>query len=260
MAAAGVDHHQRIALGGKIIADFAHLGVVILEVDVHQAARAGGHLVHQAAGLAEVHVFGILGDLRAALEVQLAVVIKLVEDGAQQHLYRGRAAQSAAAAHSGGHHRVEAAHAQARFLQAVGHAAHQRRRGALFRLLHAQIVQGKSEGCIALAVDVNRAVAARAYGGQRVQVDGGGQHLAPVMVGMVAADFGASRRADHGDGALVADKLLVPLEQARIARALRHQHAATLAVKVGQTFHDLGCFEFTDHLRVPVHKPSILLW
>ena len=48
--------------------------------------------------------------------------------------------------------------------------------------------------------------------GQRVQVDGSGQYLAPVMVGVIAADFGAPRRADHGDGAFIADKLFMPLE------------------------------------------------
>ena len=260
VAAAGVDHHQRIALGGKIVADFTHLGIIILEINVDQSARTGGHLVHQTAGLSEIHVFSILGDLRAALEVQLSLVVDLVKDGAQEHLHCRRAAQTAAAAHGGGNHRVEAAHAQARFLQTVGHAAHQRRRGAFFRFVHAQIIQRKRQGGVSLAVDVHDAVGTRADGGQRVQVDGSGQYLAPVMVGVIAADFGASRRADHGDGAFIADKLFMPLEQARIPRALGHQHPASLAVKVGQTFHDLGCFEFTDHLRVPVHKPSILLW
>ena len=88
MAAAGVDHDQRIAARGKIILQRRYLGLR-LEIDGDQAAHGGGHLIHQPAGLAKINVFGILGNLGALDGIHLHAVIQRIENGADQHLKGG---------------------------------------------------------------------------------------------------------------------------------------------------------------------------
>ena len=58
--AAGADHAQVVALFAEIILERLHHGGIGAEIDGHQPAHGRGHLIHQAAGLAEEHVFGIL--------------------------------------------------------------------------------------------------------------------------------------------------------------------------------------------------------
>ena len=53
-----------MAAGGEIEVHRGDDGVVLVkEVDGHKIAHGGGGLVHQAAGLAEEHVFRVLADL-----------------------------------------------------------------------------------------------------------------------------------------------------------------------------------------------------
>lgn len=62
MVAARVDHAQRIALRGEIAGNRLHLRVLLFEIDRHHAADRRGHLIHQAARLAEIDVLHLLRD------------------------------------------------------------------------------------------------------------------------------------------------------------------------------------------------------
>ena len=67
MVGDSVDDTQGMAAGRKIELHLLHLGGGrIGKIDSHRAAYGGGHLIHQTAGLAEVHILGVLthlGDL-----------------------------------------------------------------------------------------------------------------------------------------------------------------------------------------------------
>lgn len=89
MATAGIHHGQGIALLGEIIVQGAHHRIVRLEVNEHQAARRGSHLIQQAAGLAKVYVFRILGYLGPKLVVNGPAVVQLVQNSAGKHFKGG---------------------------------------------------------------------------------------------------------------------------------------------------------------------------
>ena len=92
-----VNDAQGMASLFKIKLDALNLGMIrISEVDIDHAAHGGSRLIHQAAWLAEVHIFGILADLSDFHRAELPIKEQLVADGAHQHLKSGRRAQSAA--------------------------------------------------------------------------------------------------------------------------------------------------------------------
>ena len=64
MAAACVDDYEAVAGGGEVEAELFddRLGRVS-EIDRDDPSRGAGHLVHEAAGLAEVFVLGKLANL-----------------------------------------------------------------------------------------------------------------------------------------------------------------------------------------------------
>ena len=74
----------------------------IRKIDADDVADGGGRLIHQAAGLAEVDVFGILADLRD-LRGRQAAAAEMVQDHADEDLERRRGRQAAARQHRGGH-------------------------------------------------------------------------------------------------------------------------------------------------------------
>ena len=74
--------------------DMRNLG--ILKVDEDHAAHRGGHLIHQTAGLSEILVFRVLGDLSDFDGGEVTVAEQFVDDCSHQHFERCGRAQAAA--------------------------------------------------------------------------------------------------------------------------------------------------------------------
>ena len=178
-----------------------HGAGVVLEVDCHHAAHRGGHLVQQAAGLAEKDVLRILPGLGNAGGGALAIKEQLVEDVAQQHLESGAGAEAAALEDGGGGVGVEALQLTALALEPGGYAADEGGGGVALLLPDLQAVQLHNVHGEALALDADDVLPVGSHGGNDIQVDTAGQHQAVLVVGVVAADLRAARRGE--DGSLV---------------------------------------------------------
>ena len=89
MVRAGVENAQRVAEGVQVQLHPAHLrrgGVCKVDGD-HAADRRRG-LVHQPAGLAEIHILRPLPDLRDLHRRKLRIAEEVIEDRSDQHLKR----------------------------------------------------------------------------------------------------------------------------------------------------------------------------
>ena len=88
-------------------------------------------------------------------------------------------------------------------LIARSHAAHQRLGSSLLLLLRLQLGQIQRDSREALAVHPGDHVLLGRNAGDAIQIDGRSQHLAVVMIGVVAGDFGAAGGADQIEGKLI---------------------------------------------------------
>ena len=235
-------HDQRITVLGEVKVHRAHIGVIMLEVHRHQTASRRRHLIKQTAGLAEIHVFGVLADFRARLVVDGEAVVERVKNGARHHLERRRAAQAAAGHDIRRHRRVEAADFVAQFRHPRRHAAHQRMGFPLLLFNDIKAAQIHLDGRIAVGVDFHHHIVARGNRRKRIQVDCRRQHTPAVVVGVVAANFRAAGGADHQHFAVLVKQLFMPFEQTNIASRLLHQHTVAAAIQVHQAFHHLRRF------------------
>ncbi len=79
MAGAGIDDAENMAGLGKIIICLPHYrSGGVPEVNGYRAADGSPHLVHQAAGLAKIDVFGVLTDLCQLHRIQFSTAEKVV--------------------------------------------------------------------------------------------------------------------------------------------------------------------------------------
>ena len=126
MVRTAVDDTQGMAAGGEIKVHRLDDGIFLIkEVNGHQIAHSGGHLIHQTAGLAEEHIFRILadhGDLRLG---NPAVKEHVVDDGADQHLIGSRRGQTAAGQNGGLAVGIEAFHLAAQLDKTSGNTPDQ---------------------------------------------------------------------------------------------------------------------------------------
>ena len=190
---AAVDDAQGVAKGREIELQMLDDGLRgVGKVDRDDAADGGGHLIHQAAGLAEILVFDLLpepGDLDG---VQ-ARAAEPTGDRPQQHLKGGRGGETAARQHRGADIGVKARLEPGK----GGDAADQGGGGPEFPGADGQIVQRDLAEGITLGEDTDHALAVLGDGGHGLQIDGPGQDPAELMVGVVAADLGAARRGEE---------------------------------------------------------------
>ena len=108
MVCTGVQNAQRQAGLGKVHLHRLHVGVCLVgKVDGDNVAHAGGHLIHQAAGLAKVHIFSPLADLCNGNGGDLFGHEAVVQNHADQHLKGGRGRNAAALGHIGGNVHVQ---------------------------------------------------------------------------------------------------------------------------------------------------------
>ena len=189
MICAGIDDAEGVAAGGKVKVQRLHHGMgSIGKVDGHDAAHGGGHLVHQAAGLAEIVIFGILADL-GDLNGGETAAVQTVDDRPQQDLKGGRGGEPAARQDPGSHIGVKAADRMAKLRDPGGHAANEAQRRAKFLGADLQLVQRYGAERIALRLDADHTLPIGSDGGQRVHADSAGQHPAQLMIRVVAAQL-----------------------------------------------------------------------
>ena len=200
MAGTGVDDAQGMTAGGEVkIHGVNHRGIFLEEVDGHQVAHGGSHLIHQTAGLAEEHVLGVLTNLGNLRLGYPGIKEQMVDDGANQHLEGSRGAEAGAGQHRGGAVGIEALHLAAQLMEPGSNAPNQSGGGVDFLCHRLQLVELYHTHGVALGENPDFLRAVAPYCRQCVQIDGGCQHPSPLVVGVVAANF---RAAGGGEIAL----------------------------------------------------------
>ena len=208
MIRTGIDDTQGMATGSKIEVNRLDDRILLVkEIDGHQIAHGGSHLVHQTAGLAEEHILRVLADHGDFGLRYLAIEEQTVDDGADQHLIGSGRRQTAAGQNGGLAVSVEAFHLAAQLRKAGGHTADQRGCGVDLLRNGSQIFQIHNAHGITLGLNADGLGSIDTDCCHRIQIHGAGQNTAPLMIGMVAADFGTAgsgkitlRRAAKGRG------------------------------------------------------------
>ena len=225
MAALGVgDAHGQLVLG-QVDGRLAHDGVCrILEVDGDDAADSTGGLVHQAAGLVEEDVLGILadlGDLDLGEFLHVVIVVLAAQDGTDADLEGSGAGQARATQHVAGGVGVKAADLAARVDDTGGHAADQGSGVLLLLLLRDQVGHVHIVDLLkAQGLDADDVLLVGGNDRYNVQVDGARQHHAVVVVGVVAADLGAAGGGVEAHGAPGAKLVLKLVDDGNVTLTL----------------------------------------
>ena len=146
---ATVDDAQGVASFGKVKIDFLNDRLFrILEVDVNQTANAGCHLIHQAAGFAEVDIFCILPNLSNLNSGQLLVEEQLIQDGTEQNLKGCRGAETAAGKDCRVYYRIKAFQLGISLDEAGSNTTDQSGGSVLFFFMDGQVIQINFNGGI----------------------------------------------------------------------------------------------------------------
>ena len=203
MAGAGVHNAQGVARLGEVVVYLPHhRGGGVGEVNGHRAAHGGAHLVHQAAGLAEVDVLSVLADLGDLNGGKGTLTEEMVDDVAHQHLVGGGGGQAGTGQHAGSGPGVKAAHLMAQLLNLGRHAPHQSGGGVALLRAGEQLVQFYFQGGVALGDDADDIQAVGSGAADHVQIHAAAQHMAVLMVGVVAADLGAAGAAEQSGSSI----------------------------------------------------------
>ena len=146
-----------------------------------------------------------------------AFIEKCVEHGAQQHLKGGRRADPGCAYDIAGNICVEASHAVAGILKSLEKALYQVH-GSRFFLAGFQMVQINGKILVICLADNMYLVGFILSGhAHTVQVNAACQHLAVVVICMIAADFRPARRGEQHHIPFPAKHLLISCQQILIA-------------------------------------------
>ena len=151
-----VDHAQAVAGGGEVeVHGRDDGGGGVFKVDGDDAAPGGGHLIHEAAGLAEEDVLRLLPHDREVGSVEAVAAEQRVEHRADQDLEGRRGGQAAALGHVGADAGVEAADRKAPSGALGAHAAHQRGGGPLLVFHGLELIQAELHHRIPLGLDAH---------------------------------------------------------------------------------------------------------
>ena len=246
MTALRVHNAQRVRAGGKVKFHFFDFGILrVTKINRNKRADGASGLIHQAAGLAEVFVFGVLRDFRNRYRVHFAVIIQIIEHGAHEHLICRRGRKPRTGQHAGRCCRVKAADFIAVIQKALAHAAHKRRGMAEFRRLYRQIGQIHHIHRVALAFHAHNIVLVFCRRRNRVQIDARREHSAVIMVGVVAADLGSAGGGEQTNVPRARKQFRKCVDNGSIPRILRfdfrvgHIHAAKSFIECAAGQHCL---------------------
>ena len=190
VAGPGVDDAQGVAKAAEIHLHPPQIRVVgILEVNDDHAAGGTGHLVHEAAGLAEVDIFRVLPYLGKLCGGEGPAAEKLVHDGGGKNLKGGGGAQTAAPEDPGGGVGVESPHGIAQLSKPGGHPTKKGDRVAGLLFFHGEVRKIHLRQAVMAGFDADGLAVVGYHAGNGVQVDAGGQAVAVLMVGVVAAQL-----------------------------------------------------------------------
>ena len=164
-----------------------------LEVDVADPAKRDRTLIEQPARLAEVDVLGILSSSRLCDGVDRRAVVHDVEDLANEQLKTRRRADARPVEHVRGRRRGKTADVVAVLLVVRDDAAHERFALAVLVSVGQEIVNVNLDDGIANRGDNDLALE-RSHASEVVNTDRRAQHLAVVVVGVVADDLDPARR------------------------------------------------------------------
>ena len=233
VVAAHVHDAQGVTGSRKVHVHLLNDGISrIGKVDGDDVTHGGGHLIHQTAGLAEVHVLGVLGDLGDLHGADLALVVQVAQNDTDKYLESGRGRQAATLEHVGGGVGVEAADAVAQIGKASSGTANQRCGTILLTLHGEQLGDIHLDDGIALGLHTDAALGGTHHGDD-VQIDRTGQHATVVVVGVVATDLGTTGSGEQEQVTLVTESRNKALDGGGIAITLSHH--LCLAVQRGES-------------------------
>lgn len=187
VAGPAVHNAQGVAVAGQVEGELPQKGGGgVLKVDGNHAADGAGHLVQQAAGLAEVGVLRILAHLGQLGGGEGAAAEEVVHDGGGEHLKGGRGAEPAAPKDPGGGVGVEAGDGVAQLVQPGGYAPDQGHRAAGLLRVDGEVPQIHLGQAVVAAFDADGGGMVGDHAGDGVQVHAGSQTKAILMVRVVA--------------------------------------------------------------------------
>ena len=261
VAALGVADAKRKAVGGQVKGHLVHNGRRrVPKVDGDGAAHRAGGLIHQAGGLAEEHILGVLadlGDLHLAEFFHVAAVVLAAEDSAHADLESRRAGQAGSAQHVAGGVSVEAPHPAAGLNDAGRHAADQR--SGMLGLVRLGCQHGKVHRVHlvkAVGFQTYHLVVRGRHDGDDVQVDRRRHHHAVVVVGVVAANLGAAGRRVETHLAPLAKIALKMLNGAGIAVALCRDNVVVFRIQFAECCVVPACSNILLQSGRGCHNPS----
>ena len=121
----------------------------------------------------------------------------MVHDGGGEHLEGGGGAQTAAPQDPGCGVGVKAPHLVAQLVEPGGYAPDQAHGGAGLRLVDVQVLQVHDGHAVVPGLDADSAGVVGHHAGDGVQVHGGGEAVAPLVVGVTAAQLRPARGGEE---------------------------------------------------------------
>ena len=219
VVAARIDDAEHAAAQRKRqLFDFGSVGG--RKVHIRKATDGAGRLVHQAAGLAEEHVLGVLAADGQLDRGDAAVIVEVAEDVAEHHLERGRRRQPRAGEHVGHRIGAEAPRFPPCGAERGADPRDERRGGPAAAAAGVGRADVRHVLGIALALEADTAVVRRRGGGDDVDVHRRREDAAVLVVGVVARDLGPPRHREQRRLAVAVDGNKA-VEQPLVPRALR---------------------------------------